>query len=475
MYVTDNKLVKNIKKLNYFDLLIFLIPLFVFLYFLYIYNPGLMSFDSLDQLHQIATNNFGNWHPFFHTFIEMICIRIYPNPISVCILQILIFSTFWMIICKYNRKDNEFNRQFILQIMFTLFISLIPINAFFSITLWKDVLFSYFLMFLCFLMKVIVDKNGDLDNEFIIILSLVMAFTWMIRANGFITIVLLLIVLGIYFIKKNKPKTFGLIVVATVIFILLFSSLNVAFDVEDNQKDALYVKTTHALSFYDLNVDMDEADQKSVYKLISKKDIEENFNIYFSDPLFYVSNETVYDNNKMTYFGIAIKYSLENPLKCIEYLFESSAMVWDITRNDDWIGSIYYIDMDTSKFYDKFNITPQASYENMTAKNIGTSQFNQLKAYGAYFQDNDVLNILFNSPALYMYMSLILMGAIHLLTKSKKIYFVYLPNLFAILSVFLSTPIQDTRYLYANFLVFYLLVIILIGVKKNFKKASTPV
>ena len=60
--------------------------------YLYVYNPGIICYDSFDQLNQIATNNFRNWHPFFHTFIEMLCLKIYANPITICVLQILTFS-----------------------------------------------------------------------------------------------------------------------------------------------------------------------------------------------------------------------------------------------------------------------------------------------------------------------------------------------------------------------------------------------
>ena len=87
-----NDIFYYVKKLNYKDLIIFLIPFITFLYYLKVYDPGVLSFDSYYQLHQIATNHFNNWHPFFHTFIEMLCLKIYESPISICVLQILTFS-----------------------------------------------------------------------------------------------------------------------------------------------------------------------------------------------------------------------------------------------------------------------------------------------------------------------------------------------------------------------------------------------
>ena len=138
-YVTS-----NMKKLSYKDLIIFLIPFIIFICYLYVFDPAIMRFDTYNQLNQIAKWEFFNWHPFFHTFIEMICIKIYPNPISISILQIVTFSTMWMIICNYFRQDNN-RKNFVLQLIVTIIIALIPINAIFSITLLKDTLFSYFM------------------------------------------------------------------------------------------------------------------------------------------------------------------------------------------------------------------------------------------------------------------------------------------------------------------------------------------
>ena len=87
-----NQHLKNLSnKLSYKDLIIFLIPFTIFMVYLYIFNPGILRPDTFNQFHQIATSTFGNWHPFFHTFIDMLCLNVYPNPKSIAILQIITF------------------------------------------------------------------------------------------------------------------------------------------------------------------------------------------------------------------------------------------------------------------------------------------------------------------------------------------------------------------------------------------------
>ena len=60
-----DRLVSQIKTLNYNDLKIFLIPVIIFSIYLGVFKPGIATIDTFNQLHQIASGHFTNWHPFF--------------------------------------------------------------------------------------------------------------------------------------------------------------------------------------------------------------------------------------------------------------------------------------------------------------------------------------------------------------------------------------------------------------------------
>ena len=193
-------------------------------------------------------------------------------------------------------------------------------------------------------------------------------------------------------------------------------------------------------------------------------DIKKNFDIYLTDHTYAASNESVFDEDKNSYIKLAIEYSLKNPLKFLEYIFESSNMVFDVTRDSEWIGYVYDIDLESSKdvIKNKFKIKPIATYENESSKNIGTPEYNYLYSIADTFKNNIILDTLFNSPALYWYLALIMLGMMYIITKSKEIFLIYLPCLLNILTIILSTPFQGNRYLYSNLLVFYLLIIIML-------------
>lgn len=468
-------IIDKIRTLNYNDLKIFLIPFIIFSIYLAVFNPCIATTDSFNQLHQIVSNNFTNWHPFFHTFIEMLCLKVYPSTISICIFQILVFSSMWTIICKYNRDDNiQTDNTFKLQVIFSVIICIIPINGLYSVTLWKDILFSYFLMFLCFLIKVMIDKKGKIDYKFIIFLSLIMAIVAQLRGNGMYVIIIALAVYSIYLFMKKNAKMSILLIILTTTFILLISSLNVVYDVEDNEKDAVMTKIVHMLADYDLNLEIEDSDRAKIHTLINEDKVKDSYKQTGSDAILTITNFTNFEKNKYTYIEIALKYSLKNPLHCLEYLFDSSPMVWDIKKDNDWLGRPYYMNgeedrlqMDFNSYYNKHNYTPTTPYENLSYVNWGSPAFNALNLLSLGIE-GCILDIVFNNPAFYMYLSIIILTLIYSITKNKEIYLMYIPNLLNIIIIFLSTPIQDYRYLYGNLLVCYLLVIILIGLKQRF-------
>lgn len=464
------------RNVNFRDLIIFLVPLMLFILYLYVYNPGILTYDSYTQLHQIATGHFTNWHPFFYTFIEMICLKIYATPATVGVLQILVFSVMWTIICKYHRDDgNESSNQFALQFALTLIICLIPINAVYSISLWKDVLFCYSLMFLCFLIKVMIDRNGQIDYRIAILMALMMACIAELRVNGIYIVIVTLIVLAFYLFRKNRSQKMHIILPAlTIVFILLIASLNMVYDVQDHQRDAVLAKTSHMLADYDLNLELDDSDRDKIHKIMDENKIKDSYTPYYSDPIYWITNKEAFNADRGSYITMAIKYSLLNPLHFAKYMLKSSAIVWDITRDEAWEGEPYYIYEDGAhienardQYYQSTNETPVGGFDSATAVNLGSTKYNLINSFVNAARENGILNSLFNSPALYMYLAIILLVLIHFITKSKSLYLIYLPVALNIIVIFLSLPIQETRFLYSNLLVCYLIGIIFINVWLN--------
>lgn len=234
-----------ISKPNYRDLIIFIVPILIFSLYLFVYNPGVLTVASYSQLHQIATGEFTNAHPIFHTLLEILFLKLFKSPFYIGLFQIIIFSLIWTVICKYHRDDyTKSSNEFVLQYIVTLIICLIPINAVYSITLSSNILFSYSIMFLCFLIKVMIDKNGILNTELLILMALTLVIMSGLNTYGIYIALLSLIVIFHYLYKNDTaPNTYTKFVGITIVCILLLGSLNLIYDVDN---DTLNIQTNDA-------------------------------------------------------------------------------------------------------------------------------------------------------------------------------------------------------------------------------------
>lgn len=241
--------------INYRDLIIFIVPILIFSLYLYVYNPGILTAASFSQLHQIATGEFTNAYPIFHTLIETICLKIWSSPISIGILQILVFCVMWTAICKYHRDDSsKSSDEFVLQFILTLIICLIPINAVYSITLSSNILFSYALMFLCFLIKVLIDNDWKLNTRLTILIALTIAAISGLNTFGvLIAVILLFLIAGYLFLKGTDKNDLIRFAGIAIVCIVLITSLNFVYDVDYDNKN---FKMNDA---YDYGVDLQTA------------------------------------------------------------------------------------------------------------------------------------------------------------------------------------------------------------------------
>ncbi len=362
----------RILKFNYRDLMIFLVPIIIFLLYLFVYNPGVLTVSSYSQLHQIATGKFTTAHPIFHTLIEMLLIKIFGTPFYIGLFQILVFSVLWTAICRYHRDDSEKSSNgFVAQFAITVIFCLIPINAVYSITLSSYVLFAYSIMFLCFLIKVMIDQNGQLDTKIIILMALTIGIMSGLNNYGIAIAIPTLIAIAYYLLKRGASEnSFVTLVGLAVLCIFLIASLNFVYDVQTDK----------------LNIPADDK-------------FENNINL------------------------------------------ESAQ----------------------NQFFSTINAEPEQEYEKISSVNTKQGSYAIIDPFVELWQQNPILEILFNNPFVYLILSVILLALIYVRTQSNEIFLVYLPPFInTIIAFFTGQP-----NIYSNMLIFFLIAIICVSLYFN--------
>lgn len=355
-------------RFNFRDLMILLVPIIIFLLYLFVYNPGVLTVTSYSQLHQIATGKFTSGSPVFHTLIEMIFIKIFGSTFYVGLFQIIIFAVMWMAICKYHRDDSlQSSNEFVVQFAITLIICLIPINAVYSITMSSNILFSYSVMFLCFLIKIMIDKNGQIDGKLIILMALTLGIMGGLNNYGILIAVPTLIAITYYLIKKGQSENnYVQFAGLAILCIFLIASLNFVYDVHTDKM-----------------------------KLPTDDSFEHDINLEKAQ----------------------------------------------------------------SQYFSAIKAEPSESYEMATSANSGKGSYSIIDSFVNLWQENGILEILFNNGMLYMILSIALLALIYLKTEANEIFLLYVPPFLNTILVVLT----GQNFLYSNILVFYLTAIIYVS------------
>lgn len=408
-----------------------------------------MTYDSYNQLTQIKKHSFNNWHPFFHTFIEMLVLKIWNNPTAIGLFQIGVFSTIWTCICHYCRNKNDIKTT-ILQAIITIVICINPINFLYSITLWKDILYSYSILFVCLLIKILLDKKYNVSKIFIVIFALSLAFLAEIRYNGLYITIILVILFSFLFYKKIK-KNFILLPIITIAGIAAISSLDIIYNVKDNDKDAVAPKVMQYLTYYIKNNKMSNKDIKLIEKVANKDKLVKQYKDSFTDNLYGVVDIKKYQKNKSKLMKLCFKYTVKYPGSAIDFAFRSTSFIWNPTFSKNRIGLIVVTD-----------ITSPNNVDNIMPSNYEKEYYQKFVSIINKTLNNNFLKIILYSAALYFYLTIIV--SIILLMKYKyRTLLILLPNILNIIIVAVSNPIHDIRYIYPNILLFYFVVILLIG------------
>jgi hypothetical protein len=160
--------------------------------------PGFLSNDSIDQLGQVARFDFTNIHPISHTFSLWLVTRVWDNPGAVTLVQVLLLSG---VVAYTARRLTQVGVPWWLSGSTAVAVGAVPMVAATVVTIWKDVPFSIAMLWaFAELLVMARDRQhfwGGLTGP--LRLGTALGLMWVLRANGSITVVIVVVALAIAF------------------------------------------------------------------------------------------------------------------------------------------------------------------------------------------------------------------------------------------------------------------------------------
>lgn len=452
----------KLKKIEKKDIIIFLIPFCLFMFLLLIFYPGIITYDGDNQWSQIVNNNISNSHPFFSTYFMLLLSKIWNKPTIVLMFQVFIFSYFWTFICKNIRKNNP--NSFKKELIYTIIISFIPIISLYSITLWKDILYSYYLMFTVYYVYKGIKNNFKYNYLELFNLGFLLTLVFNYRHNGMITAILLIIMFFIIFIKEKIGFK------KIIIVILTFLSLNLLISIPKKSYLERYnennIDTEEGVSSIDgyiiwifgahiVDNNIEDKDLKELDKIIPIDKWKEVYNPFLVNSTgFYDRDNHYYNENKNYFRKTFINYTLKNPFTIIKHYLKADALLWSPIP----IGYVYSFDYTDWWPKYEFNNGKLYGYDEINLKfPLIKKIVEKATSYTLYFPLK-----LFYQPANALYASII---AIYLLVKqnrNKKYYLLLTPSILNILPLIPTNLAQDLRYVYINYLTLLIIALIFV-------------
>lgn len=285
------------------------------------YYPGLLTLDSTAQISQaIGISPLTNSHPIFHTGIIALFVNLgqaISGNINIgvaiyTIIQMLIMSTIFSFILSYLSKRQV---PIIVRIIILLYYMFYPINALFSIHMWKDILFAGIISLYIIVCAELIMNTENFFNKkrnivFYIIVSIL---TFFIRNNGMYVVILtmpfIVIVLKGYW-KKVVPMFVSIILIYVAIRVSVFTLLNIK---EGSVAEMLSIplqQIARVVKYHKNELEDEQINQ--INKFFKCDNIGEKYNPVLSDDVKAELNIEYFEANKIEFiklwFDLLTKY-----------------------------------------------------------------------------------------------------------------------------------------------------------------------
>lgn len=428
---------------------VFVLSLLFLIFILLIYYPGIMTFDGNIQWEQVISGNIDNVHPFISTYFMYLLSLIYQSPIMIILFQIIVTALTFSYLYSKIKIQNKWLKYLTYIIIITH-----PIIAIFSITIWKDILYSYYLLISGLLIYDWSLSNFDVGFKKKYFIGIILALVYSYRVNGIIVSILTIFIILLLLIKNKKNFKEILIVPFVFIITLLVFSIPKHYylsRIEDNseKESSRSVVDNYMLWITGSYLNYGDVNEEEIEFLSSIYNIDEWKN-HYNPYLINSSNEMEIDNvffskNHEKFQSVFINISKRNiSTLALHYFKADSLLISPVT-----LGYVYTFDFSDWEAVSSFNskINPKIPYIH--------------NYYDLYINGTLKLPVFkyFYTPANILYISFILIFVVYKKKKDKRIFILLLPMVLNTISLLPVNIAQDLRYVYINYLTFPWIII----------------
>lgn len=280
------------------------------------YYPGLLTADSCAQIAQaIGITQLSNHHPVFHTAIISLFVNtgitilgnINTGVAIYTIFQMIMMATMFSIVIKYIGKKQV---PLVVQIIALLYYMFYPINALFSITMWKDILFSGIIpIYVISVIELLFNTDEYLNNKKNVITYIIISLLVMFLRNNGMYIVILTMPFIIIVLRKYWKRVVLISAIIVFSYMILKTSLfNILNIKEGSVGEMLSIPLQQMARVKKYHKDeLDYETSSQIDQFFKCDDIGEKYNPILSDPVKAELDTEYFEQNKAEFIKLWLK------------------------------------------------------------------------------------------------------------------------------------------------------------------------
>ena len=440
-------------------LLTFGLLMTVYLSCLIFYYPGLYTPDSNFQLAESTGFwNLTNQHSYVHSLIMGLFVRLgralfgslAAGAAVFSLVQILLISGLVSFLLRYMARRQILP---VFRVLTLLFFGLHPVIAAYSVAIWKDIWFSWSLLFYTLLLtEIAVNPRGFFgDRRNLLLLSAAMLGVLFFKNTGVIVVTGTLPFIFLLS-RSNRKKIAAVAAVCLGALILSHGIIMPAFSISGGRAgEPLSVPLQQMARAYVREGDRFTQEQKdTLSEILPLEKLSKLYNPQLSDPVKGSLNDEAYRSAPMRYWKCWAELALQHPRAFTESLLANSYGYW--------YPEVLYTQIYESSFFTGEIESGQWGYQDPAVYRFqGASP--ELRHLVVYFFETmrglPGMMVLF-SVALYFW-STLLLALIACFKKKPRLLLPMLPSLMTFLICCMSPVVAECRYAFPALLALPLL------------------
>lgn len=331
------------------------------IYFL-INAPGFVDYDSFNQLAQaLGYVKLNNHHPVVITLIYRFFMLIggyfnnYNLGISLISFTQILFTSCSLgyFLAWFRKKTNSR----IITLIALLYFICNTVFAGYSIILWKDPIYSIFLLLMTIKLYDIIESEGEILNNKKTILELALLYMAISfsRNNGVIVSILIIVILTVLYRKKMGLYIVNFTSLTFIILVQLLTLNKPGMKTESYEYLAMPLQQIAYTICNDGNIS--NADRDFLYKMLPEKIWRKYYNPFLNDTIKgnKYFNLKFLDDNKMEFFKIWIRTLIKNPIKCFKASCMENFGFWSFETKSNY-GFLDTFIWEKSRYYKLLNL-----------------------------------------------------------------------------------------------------------------------